>query len=261
MTRVLKRKNPGPGGMLVCSILLHAAVFFLITRQGLFPDLHTKTQPVYYVDVVNLPVAHPQAGNPAANAAKVPATPAAAAVPATPPVQAMKLPVKPAPTARVKSLTSPPSRANNADQQETSREFEERMARLERDYESRHQAAALDALRKRSTGNGSQAGMPGATGTEAGSDYASYVRSRLEDAFRQEDTFRPDKNKVVEIRLTIDRSGKIIGKHVERSSGDVMFNEAVNRAIFRAEKDLRRPPSGGAFECGFVFKPQGVRKN
>ena len=261
MTRVLKRKNPGPGGMFVCSFLLHAAVFVVITRHGLFPVLHSE-QPVYYVDVVNLPVADPQAGNPAANAAKAPATAAVPPAPATPAVQPMKLPVNPAPAARVKSLPSPSSRATKADQHETSREFEERLARLERENESRHQSAALDALRKRSSGNGSeQAGMPGATGKEAGSDYSSYVRSRLEDAFRLEDTFRPDKNKIVEIRLTIDRSGRIISKQVERSSGDVMFNEAVNRAIMRAEKDLKRPPGGGAFEGGFVFKPQGVRKN
>lgn len=254
MKRALKRKEPGPGGMLVCSFMFHAAIFLIITQFNFLPGLHADNAPVYYVDVVNLPVASPQAGLPAGGAEAV-APPVTEPTPPTAEPQ-MKLPSKPAPPAAGKQ--QPRQSSSTA----TDREFEEGLAKLARESEARHQAAALEAARRRAAGAGKgPAGMPGATGTEAGSDYASYIRSRLEDAFRQEDVFKPDRNKVVEVRLTIGRSGKIIGKRFERSSSDIMFNNAVERAISRAEPEFRPPPGGGTFEHGFVFKPQGVGKN
>ncbi|WP_243372055.1 TonB family protein [Geotalea sp. SG265] len=241
--------------MLVCSFLCHAVIFLIATNLNFLPGLHTDNSPVYYVDVVNLPVANPQAGSPAGGTASAP--PAVEPPPQIKEPSQMKLPaVKPAPKAAGKQ------QAKLSPGTETAQEFEERLAKLERDTEARHQAAALEAARRRATGAGrGQAGMPGATGTEAGSDYASYIRSRLEDAFRQEDIFTPDRNKVVEVRLTIGRTGRIIGKRYDRSSSDMMFNNAVERAISRAERDFRPPPGGGTFEHGFVFKPQGVGKN
>ncbi|GAB7024969.1 energy transducer TonB [Geotalea toluenoxydans] len=255
MKRTLKRKEPGPGGMLVCSFLFHLVIFLIITRFNFLPGLYTDNTPVYYVDVVSLPVASPQAGTPAGGSpASVPVTEPS---PPTTESQQMKLPsTKPAPKEAGKQ--QPKTTAGV----ETAQEFEERLAKLERETEARHQAAALEAARKRAAGIGKgPTGMPAATGTEAGSDYSNYIRSRLEDAFRQEDTFKPDRNKVVEVKLTIGRNGKIISKRFERSSNDIMFNNAVERAISRAERDFRPPPGGGSYEHGFVFKPQGVGKN
>jgi len=255
MTRILKRKESGPGGMFVCSFLLHAALFFLMTRLTLLPGLHTDNAPVYYVDVVNLPVASPQAGNPAGSTA------AATAAPPAPEPQEMKLPAKTAAPTRIKPIPAAPTRDAKTDQAETAREFEERLARLERDAESRHQAAALDALRKRTaTGGKGPAGMPGGTGKEAGSDYPSYIQSRLRDAFKSTIAFQ-SKSPEVRVRLSIDRGGHVTRQRIEYSSGDRLFEEAVLQAIARAEKGIPPPPGGQDFEHGFVFKPQGVGKN
>lgn len=241
--------------MLVCSFLFHLAIFLIITRYNFLPAPSADNTPVYYVDVVTLPVASPQAGTPTGGG-PAPA-PVTEPPPPQPEPQQMKLPTaKPAPKSAGKKLPQPSEPAESA------REFEERLAKLERETEARHQAAALEAARKRATAVGKgPVGMPGATGTEAGSDYSNYIRSRLEDAFRQEDTFKPDRNKVVEVKLTIGRTGKIIGKRYDRSSNDIMFNNAVERAITRAEKEFKPPPGGGTYEHGFVFKPQGVGKN
>jgi colicin import membrane protein len=255
MKHALKRKEPGPGGMLVCSFIFHVAIFLVITQFNFLPGLHTDNSPVYYVDVVNLPVASPQAGLPTGGA-DVASPPVAEPPPPTAPPQ-MKLPAaKPAPPATGKKQQKVSSTTA------TAQEFEERLAKLEQDADAQHQAAALEAARRRAAGTGKgPVGMPGATGKEAGSDYSSYIRSRLEDAFRQEDVFKPDRNKVVVVTLSIGRTGKIVGKRFERSSSDIMFNNAVERAINRAERDFRPPPGGGTFEHGFVFKPQGVGKN
>jgi colicin import membrane protein len=256
MKRALKRKEPGPGGTLVLSFLLHLVIFVIFTQLDLISAISTDKSPVYYVDVVNLPVADPQAGTPSGAGAAVVPEPKPAA-PTPPPPGEMQMPStkrQPAPSTAQPAQPSAPS--------DSTREFEERLAKLERDAEARHQATALEAARRRAADAGKgPVGMPGATGTEAGSDYASYIRSRLEDAFRMEDTFRPDRNKVVEIRLTIDRTGKIIARRFERSSNDIMFNNAVDRAISRAEREFKPPPGGRAFEHGFVFRPQGVGKN
>lgn len=259
MTRTLKRKDPGPGGMFICSFLLHAALFFLVTQLNILSGVQVDNTPVYYVDVVNLPVASPRAGSPSGNATGA----TASVAPPTPKPQAeeMKLPAKPTPTSRPKSTTATPSSSAKPDHQESARDFEERLARLERENESRHEAAALDALRKRKTGSGKgQAGMPGATGKEAGSDYSSYVQSRLKDAFKSTIAFQ-SKAPEVRVRLTINRAGRIARQRIEYSSGDRLFEDAVLQAIAKAEKSFTPPPGGQDFEYGFVFKPQGVGKN
>jgi colicin import membrane protein len=256
MTRALKRKDPGPGGMFVCSILLHAVLFLLMTRLSLLSGLRPINEPVYYVDVVNLPVASPQAGSPSGSTAA-----AAAAAPPAPKPQEMKLPAKPAAPPRIKPPAAAPARDTKTEQAETAREFEERLARLERNTESRHQAAALDALRKRTANAGKgQAGMPGGTGKEAGSDYSSYIQSRLKDAFKATIAFQT-KSPEVRIRLTIDRGGRVTRQHIEYSTGDRLFEAAVLQAVARAEKGFPPPPGGQEIENGFVFKPQGVGKN
>ncbi|MCM2357576.1 MAG: TonB C-terminal domain-containing protein [Geobacteraceae bacterium] len=236
---------------MVCySAVVHLAIWFFLLQVSL--STHFKEAPVYYVDLLNLPVASPQAGRPDVAPGATSSSPAPP--PPTPPQpRGMTLPAK----APARPTAATPAR--QTDPAETAREFEERIARLEQEAAARHQEAALAALRKRADGKG-PAGIPGAAGTEAGSDYASYVRSRLEDAFRREDAFRTDPGKVVIVRLTIDRTGRIVNQRYEQRSNDRLFDDAVARAIARAEREFRRPPGGGQFEHGFVFRPQGVGK-
>ncbi len=237
------------GTMVAVSLLVHVTMFILLTRANFFPGLKLPEAPVYYVDVVNLPVASPQAGSSAAVPA--PASPTAQSRPAS---REMTLPAKPSPT------TTPTKVAPRKSTSETAKEFEEQLAKIERETEARHEAAALDALRKRASGKvGAPVGMPGATGKEAGSDYGSYIQSRLTDAFKTTIAAQ-SKNPEVVVRLTIDRTGRVIRTRLERSSGDKLFEDSVMRAIAKAEQNFPPPPRGGEFEQGFIFKPQGVGK-
>jgi colicin import membrane protein len=226
-----------------------AAITFIASFQTIRPN----ATPVYYVDLVNLPVANPRAGSPSARgeAAATPA-PAPASAPArekmsAPSVVPRKLP---APTPKKTNQTSPP---------ETEKEFQKRLSRLERTVEGRQTDAAIDALRKKVGQGSGRSGMPGGTGTEAGSDYGSYIQSRLRDAFALTISFR-ERNPVVVLRLTIDRSGKVIGYHIDRSSGDKVFEDSVKRAVDRASENFPPPPGRGEFQQGFIFKPEGVGK-
>ncbi|HEX8960059.1 MAG TPA: TonB family protein [Geobacteraceae bacterium] len=239
---------------MVCwSAVAHLTVCILLVAFH-FPA-HFKEAPVYYVDVVNLPVAHPQAGTPSGSPAE-PKTSAASPLPAPPASREMTMPAKPAGKVPPRPATVPsPKKAETA---ESDREFEDRLAKIEQRAAAGHEAAALDALRKRVAGRGA-AGMPGATGNEAGSDYASYIQSRLTDAFRSTIAFQ-SRNPQVTVRITIGRSGRIALVRTERSTGDKVFEDAVARAIAKAEQSFPPPPNREQFEIGFVFRPQGVGK-
>ena len=247
-TVIHQHNNGGLRMMVGLSAVIHVCIYLVLLEFN-FPT-RFKEAPVYYVDVLNLPVANPQAGAPATGE---PAPPSPRQT--RPADHEMTLPAK----APQKAPASKPEAAARPAREEpaTNREFDERIARMEREVGARNESAALDALRKRVAGKG-RAGMPGAAGTEAGSDYGSYIRSRLEDAFRAEDTFKPDKSKIVAVRLIINRMGKIASQRIEKISSDKMFNDAVMRAISRAERGFRPPPGGGQVELSFVFKPQEV---
>lgn len=247
MSHTLQRNEPGFGWMLLCSTAIHLACYFLLVEFHFSPRPF-KEGPVYYVDVVNLPVANPRAGTPS-SPGRAPSGPAQ---------QEMALPAKSSLKASAKP-THPNKKT--AASTETSRQFEERMAKIGRDVDAKHVSAALDALQKKvaAAGNGGQTGMPGAKGTEAGSDYASYIRSRLTDAFRTTISYQT-KNPEVMVRLTIDRTGKVAGLHFERSTNDRIFEDAVRRTVLKAAQTFPPPPGGGKFEYSYRFAPEGVSK-
>lgn len=252
----VKRSDKGLFPVLSVSSLLHLTVYGLVVWLHLLPAAKLREAPVYYVDMVNLPVESPQQGR-ASEASNESAPPQ----PVTPPAPEMKLPAKP--TAKDASPAAKPVKPATTSQstEESAREFEERMTKLERAADARHEAAAMEALRKRAADRGkNQQGIPGGSGTESGSDYASYIRSRLVDAFRTTIAYQ-DKSPKVTLVLTIDRNGRIVRKRVENSSGDRIFEDAVERAVVKAEKTFRPPPGGGTFEYGFIFTTQGVGKN
>jgi colicin import membrane protein len=246
--RHLPKKEAGLGSSLACSLLFHGLLLALVLFMGTFQTFHAPQAPVYYVDLLNLPVADPRAGSPAARGAE-------AAAPSAPEQEALPLPAT-APTAVPKTIPKPITAAKQV-QPESDKEFQERLARLQRNVEGRHAAAAIDNLRQKVASGAGRAGMPGGTGTEAGSDYGSYIQSRLRDAFAQTIAARSTNPQVV-VRLTIDRFGKLIGYRLEKSSGDTVFEEAVTRAVRRAEATFPPPPGGKQFQQGFIFKPEGV---
>ena len=259
MAHSLHRIERGPGWMLFCSFLLHTTVFLLITSLHSFLPAPIE-EPVYYVDVVNLPVSSPQAGSPTPG--KAPAR-AAAVAPSTP-KPPMTVPAKPADKAATKGSApaKPPAQAapggKAAAGGDEAAQLNERLKRLEHDAEAKHEAAALEALQRKLAGGG-RAGMPAGTGTQAGSDYGSYLQSRLRDALVQTISYQ-SKRPEAAVRLFVDRNGKLVRTVMERSSRDPLFNDAVMRAIEKAKGSFPPPPNGKEFEKLFVFSPDEVTK-
>ena len=243
--------------MLALSLALHLVFFFGATKLELFRN-DLRAEQAIYVDVVNLPVASPQAGSPAGSVKGAPAAghAPAAVMPPPPAPRAMKAPAaKAAPSKSAK----PSPRTESG---ETASEYEARLAALERNAEARRQEAALAAIRNRvgarNTG-AAPAGMPGGTGTQAGSDYAAYLQSRLRDSFELTIAWQT-KKPLVAVRLTVDARGNLLSYKIEKSTGDVLFEESVYKAVQLAKKNFPPPPGGREFSYGFIFKPEGVDK-
>lgn len=245
MNRSITHRESGLGWGFAASALLHLALAALALVVRFQVPRYTEA-PVYYVDVVNLPVASPRAGSPTVGGAPPePPPPASQAMTISRPA-----PRAPAAVGKKSSTTA-----------DTGKEFEDRLSALKRNVDERRQEAAFDALRRKVNGSGraEPAGMPGATGTQAGSDYAAYIQSRLRDAFRYTIAHQAKTPEVV-IRLTIDPHGRVARQRIERSTGDRIFEESVMKAIAMAEETFTPPPSGGEFETGFIFRPEGVGK-
>lgn len=247
--RLNRKKDAGLGSSLFFSLLLHTAFILTIVLVGSFRAIQLNEAPVYYVDVVNLPVANPRSGSPSDRSrTQAPQAPSRER-------EVMKLPGST--PRKIPSVVS--TKAKREPHPETEKEFQERLAKLERKVEGRHTESAIEALRKKVASGGGRSGIPGGRGTEAGSDYANYIQSRLRDAFALTIS-SSSRNPSVVVRLTINSSGKLIKYRVEKSSGDTSFEESVSRAVEQASENFPPPPGRKEFQQGFIFRPEGVGK-
>lgn len=282
------------GVSLTVSTVIHLALFsLLIWNKGIFEPL-TPVQEAYYVDVVNLPVASPQAGSPSSKGIGIKSP-----SPKSPPQKSAKpkmslpspksqmnlpSPKKPMPQpASNKHMTLPgPTKhiqpnyppkieagsvrrpitkpADSGKPEDESAAFEDNLAKLQGRAEARNEESAIENLRRKvaSGGNG-RAGMPNANGSEAGSRYEDYIKSRLEDALRKTSSYSSS-NPFVYIRLTIAVNGQLTQKRIEKSSGDHTFEMAVMRAINLFGETPYPPPDHRTFEHDFLFKPRKITR-
>ena len=244
------RIDAGAGVCFITSAVIHLTVFLLLVWWGRLVPPRTAFHETYYVDIVNLPVADPAAGNPAQKADNAVAEPP----PAAPQQMNVPTPVKTTP----KTVTKPGKPIAPQAAAETESAFAERMEKLKRVSEARREEADFEkTLGKVKGTSSSKAGMPGASGVAAGSSYADYIKSRLEDALKVTSSYS-SKSPEVFVRLTITPEGKLSRMKIERSSGDAIFEMAVRRAIDLASEKFVAPPNRTVFENGFVFKPKGI---
>jgi colicin import membrane protein len=248
MTRTLQRKDPEFRWMLVLSMVIHLTCYFLLVKFQ-YTAFPLDEGPVYYVDIVNLPVANPRAGAPSSQTG----TPPSAAG-----KEEMVLPEK---SAQHPSLTKKQSSQKTASDAESDQRFEERLTKIKKNIEEKEFSNTMASLRNRVStgGNQGRSGIPGGKGTEAGSDYAGYIRSRLTDAFRSTIAYQTT-NPEVMARLTIDRNGRLIGLRFVKKTSDRIFEDSVHRAVLKAEPTFPPPPNGEKFEYSYRFAPEGVSK-
>lgn len=244
------RIDTAMGVSFIASAVIHLAVFLLLVWWGQLFSPQMAIQETYYVDVVNLPTTDPHSGSSAQKPGEAESVPSPAQVsPMTEPS-----PSRPAPKTGTKFVkpSAPQEKA------ETESAFAERMAKLEGKAEAQQYEDKLKKMSSRTkAGGNTKIGMPGAGGAEAGSRYADYIKSRLEDALKVTSSYST-KNPEVAVRLTITSDGRLSRMKIEHSSGDAAFELAVRRAIDLASEKFSAPPNRAVFENGFVFKPKSI---
>jgi len=202
--------------MFALSFVSHLVFFSLILWSMSSPQFHPTEEQVTYVDMVTPPVASPQAGTPAPAKEQtlkpivtpLSARPPAKLVPIRPQVAAIALPI-----AKPKSTVKPVEmvKLEKPVPVEDGREFNERLARIQQQSEDKRQAEVLDRLRK---GTKKIVGMPSGRGIQVGSDYSSYIQSRLKDAFREMIASQTNAPQVL-VRIAIGPDGRITKYHIK----------------------------------------------
>ena len=244
------RIDTGAGVCFIASAVIHLTVFLLLVWWGRLQPPQTAFQETYYVDIVDLPTATPQAGTPAQKTENAVSAPP----PAVPQAMTVPLPAKTPP----KIITKPGKLTAPQESAETESAFTERMDKLKRNREAQREAADFEkSLGKVKGASISKPGTPGGSGVTAGSSYPDFIKSRLEDALRVTSSYSTKSPEVV-VRLTITAEGKLSRVKIERSSGDAIFEMAVRRAIDLASEKFVAPPNRTVYENGFVFKPKGI---
>jgi len=249
------RRDQGPGWMLILSLALHILTLIIFSQTNLFrATLHEATP--YYVDIVSLPAVDASPAEPQGPQTVPSPPPAVAAPPKTPAAPAMTIPVKPVPKQASPPAAAPAATSPHAADQEA-REFAERMSRLEHGSEARHEAAALESLKKKAAEQKRPSGGGAAKGT--GADYGAYIQSRLKDALSSTMVYRSQKPEAA-VHLYLDKKGKLVKYVMIRPSADKLFNDSVIRTIEKAKANFPPNPAGADFDKLFVFGPQEVSK-
>lgn len=241
--------DPKPGRFILFSLVLHLCVAALFSAAGLLKPRLKEVTP-YYVDIVSLPtIAPPPAATEPPAAAVQPAMQTAlpAAAKAAPAKQAMTLPDKSLPA-------KPTAGSSQESRDQEAREFAERMSRIERGSEARHQAAALAFLQKKAADKKNATAQGGG---DKGIDYGAYIQSRLQDALTSTIVHRT-KSPETAVHIYIDKSGRLIRYVVDKASSDKLFNDSVIRTIEKAKADFPPTPTPAGFDKLFVFGTKEV---
>jgi len=229
------------------SLVLHLLTIIVLNSNYFFKYRLQEAVP-YYVDLVSLPTSDPAPAGSAPTATTLPAPPQARSAVAPKPVMAIPS----------KATNNTPSKTSPSQREQEAREFSEKMSRLERNADARHQADALTALQKKIADKKGSGSAP-TTGINVGSDYGAYIQSRLKDALSTTIAFQ-SKQPEAAVHIFIDRTGKLLKYVMVRPSADKLFNNSVIRAIEKAKEDFPPVPSGNGFDKLYVFSPLEVQK-
>ncbi len=276
MLNEVKKPQPGPlpsdpgiGRMVGFSLVLHLLVVAIFSGI-ILPRFQRDLRPVYYVDLVNLPVKDPQAGRPEARPkppaearkaepkpiapkpepAKVePPKPEAVKIPPPPKPEPKPVPkAKPKPQPKPKPADKPATPAPKPEPAKPAASYEDVQSAIEKLQakkkieELKQKLAAMAAADTRNSPIAdAPVGMPEGRGTEAGVSEQAWIQAFLKQnwSLSKYQVMRQDlESKVL---LTYDAGGALIDYRVREKSGDATFDDSVKKAILK-EKQLPFKP-------------------
>jgi len=249
--------EPKLGRMLGVSLLLHLFAVLVFTGV-LLPRMKSDSRPVYVVDLVNLPVANPQAGRPDAT----PKTPQVKAAPKPKPqpkpVVKPRAQPKPAPKPQPKPQPKPAkSPAVKSTPKTDYRDAVSAIEKLKREKEIAQLKQTLAGLQSEDTRREkvkAPLGEVTGTGSEAGVGAQTWLQEYYKQAWSlsRYQVSRLDLETLVQV--TFDARGYLKDYRIVQDSGDQRFNDSVTQAIRSLERLPREPGRTVEYTIHFNLK-------
>jgi len=243
--------EPKFGRMLGASMILHLIVVLVFTGV-LIPRMKSEPRPVYVVDLVNLPVANPQAGRPDATPKRKPVKAAPKPKPTVQPKpKATPKPVakpKPKPKLAAKPAVKPTPKADYQDVMSAI----DKLKRQKELADLKQKLAAMSTQDTRTHAVNAPLGEVAGSGTEEGVGYQSWLTQAYRNnwSLSQYQVSHPERLEI-QVDVVYDARGFLKDYIVKKDSGDRRFDDSVIRAI-RAVERLEPPPSK-EFKETFTF--------
>jgi len=230
----------GLGRMFAISLGLHL-IFLVFFLGPIFPRFDTNRRPIYYVDLVHLPVQSPQAGRPDAP----PPRPLPEPKPITPP-KSVAVPEKKAsrPSSPSPKAVSPPEEVV-APEPPPRQSYDETLSAID----ALKRKAEREALKKKMAAIAANAaletpaGMPEGKGPEIGVDQLEYIKAFIRGNWQFSIyQISPAKAATIEavVYLKYDRAGNLFDYGFIETSDDKFFDESLREAILKS-KSLPHP--------------------
>jgi colicin import membrane protein len=249
--------EPKLGRMLGASLALHLVVVLVFTGV-LLPRMKPDLRPVYVVDLVNLPVANPQAGRPDATPKQPKAKPIPPPEPAPAPKPVVKAqpqpPVKPAPKPQPKPIAKPVVKAQpKADYQDTVSAIE-KLKRQKEIEQLKQSLAGLQAQDTRQAAVKAPLGETTGTGTEAGVSAQTWLQEYYKQAWSLSKYQVSRLDLEAAVLVIFDARGYLKDYRIVRESGDRRFDDSVTQAIRSLERLPREPGQKVEYTIHFNLK-------
>lgn len=208
------------------------------------PRFSSERKPVYYVDLVNLPVERPQSGRPDAapkKSVKKKAAKKTSQVKKSSSVASSQAVVR----------TSGPSETDIATKIANMQDKKKKRQEID-DLKSKLAAMAVQDSRGEEAVPDAPIGMPDGTGDEVGPSYQAWLQAYLKQqwALSEYQVTRLDLEAIVQI--VYDNHGKMIDFRFIEKSGDRFFDDSVKNAVLKSS-ELEKPPPVPRWEVDVVF--------
>lgn len=236
--------EPKLGRAFLISFGLHLLVF-LVFSGLILPRFASDRRPVYYVDLVNLPVEKPQAGRPDAAPKKsvkkaAPKKSSPVVKKSTPVTVSQKAPPRTGPSdseiaARIEEMQQKQEKRAEIDN------LKKKLAALAA-QDTRGEAAAPDA----------PIGMPEGTGDQVGPSYLAWLQAYLKQQWALSEYQVTRLDLQAEVRIVYDGEGRMLDFKFLEKSGDRIFDDSVKTAILKS-RELPKPPPVPRWEVDVVF--------
>lgn len=231
--------------LLTCSFLLHVAIAVICCMSGLWRSAQFQV-PLYQVDLIGFApadISQQKASHVIGENTGTQQKP-------PPLVEKRVKDAIPTPGNKAKTVEQTTAKGYSA------QELSESLAKISQSVDEHAFKNALDGLKQKSLLNTTPSGMvQRGDGESKGSIYDSTIRALLRRAFVETISYKVGRP-TTSVRIFIDRDGKLIQLQLEKSSGDKLFDDSVQRAVNQAKAKFPATPDGCSYERLFVFTPE-----